>query len=519
MKTLTILWILLLCWAGPAHSATLNVPGQYPTIQAAINAAMDGDLVLVDPGTYLENIDFYGKAVTVKSAQGPEETTIDGGCPSNPLAASVVTFRSGEGRDSVIEGFTITNGQGTLWWNNAEFIGGGICCWDMTSPTIRNNVIRDNTILFDVVDGAGICCAPGSAPLIEGNVIKDNVALSPSGYGFGGGVACGYDTQAEVVNNLIINNRLNYTPGLGVGGGGESFFMAGSHAGGRVMVGGGGGIAFGEHAYGVLENNTICGNAAVDGGGIAVFYSSLLISVRNTVLWDNHAKNEGNEIFLALGALLSIDYSDVQGGLDGVSMDPTCMLDWGDGMIDADPCFEDPDAGDFHLTRRSPCINMGTNVGAPSQDLDGDPRPCNGTVDLGCDEFMGPHTLEADLFELPEDTGGWVNLILQAGVENGGRMYMILGSVTGSVPGIPLPGGTAVLPVHWDVFTDITVQNPNMPCFCNFQGNLDPSGGASAGFDTVGGLSGLAGVTFTFAYVLNSPFDFVSNPVNIQVVP
>jgi len=78
---------------------TLNVPGDYATIQGAIDAAVNGDTVLVAPGTYVENIDFLVKAITVKSSSGAEATVIDGGNPPDPDFGSVVTFSNGEGVD------------------------------------------------------------------------------------------------------------------------------------------------------------------------------------------------------------------------------------------------------------------------------------------------------------------------------------------------------------------------------------------------------------------------------------
>src|SRR5579862_8970739 len=72
-----------------AAAATIHVPTDQPTIQAAINAASTGDTVLVAPGTYYENINFSGKAITVTSSGGPSATTIDGG-----HTTSVVKFAS-----------------------------------------------------------------------------------------------------------------------------------------------------------------------------------------------------------------------------------------------------------------------------------------------------------------------------------------------------------------------------------------------------------------------------------------
>src|SRR5579864_3151280 len=84
---------------------TIHVPVDQPTIQAGINAANTGDTVLVAPGTYKENINFSGKAITVKSSGGAKVTIIDGG-----NLAPVVTFSTGEGASSILSGFTVQNG-------------------------------------------------------------------------------------------------------------------------------------------------------------------------------------------------------------------------------------------------------------------------------------------------------------------------------------------------------------------------------------------------------------------------
>ena len=96
MKTAFFIIIILICVPTTSLSATLKVPSQYPTIQAAIGAAANGDTVLVEPGTYVENINFIGKAITVKADKGPLVTVIDGKNPTNPDYGSVVSFRSGE---------------------------------------------------------------------------------------------------------------------------------------------------------------------------------------------------------------------------------------------------------------------------------------------------------------------------------------------------------------------------------------------------------------------------------------
>ena len=105
MRYVLFAFSAFLVFSLAAFSATIHVPGDQPTIQAGIDAAVNGDTVLVAPGTYVEYIDFKGKAITVTSELGPDVTVIDGN-----QAGRVVTFNSGEGLDSVLEGFTITNG-------------------------------------------------------------------------------------------------------------------------------------------------------------------------------------------------------------------------------------------------------------------------------------------------------------------------------------------------------------------------------------------------------------------------
>ena len=106
------------------------------------------------------------------------------------------------------------------------------------------------------------------------------------------------------------------------------------------------------------------------------------------------------------------------------------------------------------------------------------------------------------------------------GTKKGNRNYLILGSIPGTVPGIPLPGSEAILPLNWDIFTTLVMSYLNSPLFVDFMKKLDDSGKGTAMFDTLWPLpSGLAGITIRFAYTLNKPWDFVSNPINVEIVP
>ncbi|MFH2001034.1 MAG: hypothetical protein ABIK28_15235, partial [Planctomycetota bacterium] len=138
---------LCLAFSLAAFADTLHVPSlSYSTIQDAIDAAMPGDVVMVCPGTYVENISFLGKAITVVSSHGPACTVIDGSQPLNPDFGSVVMFLNHEGLDSVLDGFTLTNGTGTyvVGYPSYNYCGGGIVCW-MASPCIKNCRFFKNT--------------------------------------------------------------------------------------------------------------------------------------------------------------------------------------------------------------------------------------------------------------------------------------------------------------------------------------------------------------------------------------
>jgi hypothetical protein len=130
--------MLLLALVNTAAGATLYVPGDSNTIQAAIDVAADGDEIEVAPGTYLEAIDFGGKAVRLYSSGGPAVTTID----ASGLHSSVVTCRSGEGSTTIIEGFTVTGGTGT---SIGGYTNGGGMLNEYTSPTVTNCIFTLNS--------------------------------------------------------------------------------------------------------------------------------------------------------------------------------------------------------------------------------------------------------------------------------------------------------------------------------------------------------------------------------------
>ena len=229
------------------------------SIQAHIDAANNGDVIIVPPGTYYEIIDFKGKAITLSSADPQDPavvaaTVIDGG----RTGKQVVTFATGEGPQSVLTGFTITHGGGPGDAGDDPTVpfGGGICCRN-SSPSIIGNVIRYNESQCGYGTGGGIQSYGGS-PVITGNTITDNRA-----YGSGGGVFCS-GGSASITGNSI---ERNYSAGDGGGIYSNSATVIRDNVvSGNEAAGYGGGICGGA---GLIEDNEINYNTASGGGGIA----------------------------------------------------------------------------------------------------------------------------------------------------------------------------------------------------------------------------------------------------------
>ena len=384
--------------------SVINVPADQPTIQAGINAAGNGDTVLVAPGTYTENVNFMGKAITVRSSGGAKATIIDGGG-----AGSVVTFSSGETLKSVLKGFTITNGH-------ALFGGGGIEI-SSSSPTIVSNVIKNNS----ACNGDGIEVSFGS-PMILRNKIIGNKQSGCSGGTGGGGIEIGGAAAAQVIGNVIENNDA----GNGIGGGGISLFAGGTPTimnnifkrNTNVTTGGaismynfsdaivvqnlfiqnsspqGGAVYYlvPSGANGpTLVNNTFFNNTASTGMGSAVYandfdrpshlYNNIIdaISGQTAVFCANLNSNTpplffNNDVFASGGT-----------NYGGICADQTGS----NGNISGDPMFVKV-PNNLRVQSGSPAINAGDNSAPdlPKKDRAGKPRLVGGTVDMGAYEFQ-----------------------------------------------------------------------------------------------------------------------------------
>lgn len=361
--------VLLLAITASAQAMTHLVPDDYPTIQSAINAAVNGDTVVVADGVYTgdgnRDIDFLGKAITVKSENGPENCVIDcNGTETEPHRAFCLDT------NSKIIGFTIIKGDaeegGAIYCehespmvincvlrnNSAQREGGAIYCCN-SNPTIINCVISDNlskgsnwmfggggiyasSSNINVINskinknsasyGGGINCQQYSNLTVEACIINDNLAEAEGGWGkdsgYGGGICCCEGSSLNIIDSTICNN---IAKGGDSGGGGISFnghletklIIADCIISDNLVEGGwnsrGGGIFCGMEYRDVstllIVDCTINNNAAKIskdrdrsyGGGIYFYQSNPIIS--NCKINDNQA-NEGGGISCEQGSAI-----------------------------------------------------------------------------------------------------------------------------------------------------------------------------------------------------------------------
>ena len=407
----TVLIVLSLLLACPVFATDRLVPGQYPAIQQAINDSSDGDTIIVDAGRYYENINFQGKAITVRSTNPTDwdvvkNTTIDARWDSSYINGdyygSCVVFAHGEDSSSILEGFTLTRGAGTRPFEvSCEFLsqvprellidnaGGGILCLN-SSPTIRHCNISGNGCEFR--RWHGYCYAS-----------------------YGGAIALLGDCRATISNCLIVNN------GVGRHSAGAGIIIASNTP---------------ETATSTITNCTIANNNTyynypercyqVDCGGARP-------AISNTIIWaDYHIRSlfiadpsrvtyscvkdayifeggydeyaESYDLTVAGGNISGpprfvrlaepdlggsgSDYIEPPPGDTGGNEPPQ----WGEGP---GPSYYDPDyleiePVDYHLQLISPCVNAGDPDFAADgkTDIDGQPRVMAGRVDIGADEVV-----------------------------------------------------------------------------------------------------------------------------------
>ncbi len=290
----------------------------YASIQAAIRAASDGDTIWVCSGTYHENIDFLGKAITVRSMGGAETTVIDA-----DLSGSVVTFVSGEGPDSVLHDLTLTRGRGTYVESEGNY-GAGIFC-DSSSPTVTDCTLYDNQIRGGGDGGGGGVYCNSASPTFTDCVFHRNRSDWD-----GGGAYCrasdptftrctflgnlssykGAGIYSDPDSTLTLTDcdfESNYMVGGPVAGGGIYFdasppptLVGCTFITNRIASGNGSGIYFNNMLSATLTECTFNGNWNISGGdgGAIYFDNTLTATLTGCTFSENTVNGNGAGVYL-----------------------------------------------------------------------------------------------------------------------------------------------------------------------------------------------------------------------------
>ncbi|MBD3168637.1 MAG: T9SS type A sorting domain-containing protein [candidate division Zixibacteria bacterium] len=370
MKILYCYLISLFLGFFSVSSATIiNIPGDYPEIQSGIDVSSNGDTVLVQPGTYYENLDYGGRNITLGSLYltSGDTSYISSTILDGSGLGRVVIFRNGEDTTAVLAGFTITNGSYNY--------GSGIYCANNSNPIIEHNLITAN--VSDAGWGGGIFCS-ASDPVIRYNTIKNNTANQQ-----GGGIYCG-SSSPEIYGNTIVDNNAenggggiycvdtsnpliddNYFNGNNIG---TIYCFRGSspYISSNFIVGDSTDVGYNIFCYidanpeirdNIIEttytgaihlrsncnasviNNTISKRINLGSRANILCQNGSNPTIKNTILWGNFFEEIKSE-----NSYPVVSYCAIAGGWEG------------EGNIDSNPIFID---STFNICNQSPCIDAG----------------------------------------------------------------------------------------------------------------------------------------------------------------
>jgi hypothetical protein len=375
-------------WSSTVHTVCPSGTPDFFTIQAAINAAANGDTIELCDTTFAgagnRDLDYLGKSIYIRSAsRDPSRCTIDcGGTPMTPHRGFY--FHSGEDSNSVLEGITITNGysRSTIPGGPASDAGGGVYIGNSSSPSFINCIFYENQAVTGWGSfGGGVMCESGCSPSFSGCRFLDNIAFDDGGglADFGGAtlVSCTFESNTTqqghgggmtvMGGDAYLDRCTFYDNGAGVGeGGGLSAFASSSDLDSCIFrensaALSGGAVLLGNFSSFTFERCTFYGNSAPQGSGLSITWNSDA-DIENTIISFGTAGGEG--IYCAAACTATLNCCDVYGNAGG---------DWvgciagqappAQGNISADPLFCNAGLGDFHLRPTSPCAPANTPPG------------------------------------------------------------------------------------------------------------------------------------------------------------
>ena len=370
----------------------LAVPEQFASITEAINAAEDGHVIVVAPGTYFETLQTSGKAITIRSVDPLDDSIVASTIVNAQEQGSVLSIIDGERPQTIVEGLTLTGG--------AADSGAGVRIVG-SSPTIRHCRIMANQAPLGTGNGGGLYCFNGS-PLIEDCVFANNVAEYGGGLNF-------QSSAAVVVNCTVVANSA--AVGGGTAGGSDTtpsdaVYLNTLFARNTASVVGGAVSILGHPSF---INCTFADNDSNFIGGVW-FIGESVGTLFNCILWSNEDSHAGTleeaQLGVGAGAVASVDFTILEGWSGAFG---------GQGNLGLNPAFVDPLGADsllasgdedFCVRQCSPAVDSGGPVALPQSallDLDGNDRMADGdldgleVLDRGAFELQPPTTPPCDL--------------------------------------------------------------------------------------------------------------------------
>ena len=365
---------------GSDASAGTSWAAAFQTFRHADSVAMSGDTVWVAAGTYTPAVSdpnayfklksgvvIYGGFAGTETALNQRNwqtnvTTLSGAGTSHTVVYALVADTT-----AVLDGFVVTGGSSTS-------DGAGISLL-VASPSLSNLTITGN---HTTANGGGLCNNSGNPTITNCSFIQNSAAYGGGMYNYAGGV--------PVISRCIFRNDTATTFGGGFYNTGNTLNVQDVLFEGNHTTTGGGGL-YEDHGS-TYVNLTLYGNTSKYGGAIFVTGSSPTII--NTIAWNDTATTTASEIYSSgSSGSTTISYSIVQGGVSAPGVAGPGSFTDGGHNLDLDPLFTDSSAHNFTLTASSPAIDSGTNTGVTAtNDLAGNTRISNGTVDLGAYEFQ-----------------------------------------------------------------------------------------------------------------------------------
>lgn len=370
---------------GPPQ--TRLVPAEYPSIQAAVDAAENGDVVLVGPGTYAEAIDLQGKGIEIRSQDGPHATTLDGA----GLGVSIVVMLNDEPAEAKLVGFTLRSGEGTPFGTGR--LGGAIFAAG-AEATVSDCIFEHN----EATGAGGAIAMIGCAMIIERCRFIENSA----GFGDGGGAIWMSGSDGRINRCRFLGNSAGFYGGAISLINSEPIVANCLFTGNEAAQGGAirNSASSPQIIHCTVAYNTADDDFTTTGGGMRSSLSQSQPIVRGSIFWGN----EPSEIIDLAGAQTDVACSllegwSAEGGCGADSEDPAFIDPFGDDGL--------PGTGDenLRLAAASPAIDQGWDGDLPNwanEDLDGNdrfvdaPPSGSGTVDLGPFERQTGSAIDLD---------------------------------------------------------------------------------------------------------------------------